>query len=156
MPAEFSERAGAKFLGAKTDLGWAGMLIERPPPETPNGPATGSARPAALAAASGYARLKSVRTPTRLPAARLKSSAGAEWSPSRADDRPGAARGCRSPGARAGASGEDGAERDAGVHGRHQVAGGHQPPPRSFLEIAGARRRAIGASRMAVGAPDRG
>jgi len=30
--AEFSERAGAKFLGAKTNLGWAAMLIERAAP----------------------------------------------------------------------------------------------------------------------------
>jgi class 3 adenylate cyclase/tetratricopeptide (TPR) repeat protein len=56
--AEFTARAGAKFLGAKTDLGWAGMLIERAAP--------GDAQRArdlldaahSLAAANGYARLQ--------------------------------------------------------------------------------------------------
>ena len=56
--AEFSERAGAKFLAAKTDLGWAGMLIERDAPGDAERARDLLGEAHTVAAANGYARLQ--------------------------------------------------------------------------------------------------
>jgi class 3 adenylate cyclase/tetratricopeptide (TPR) repeat protein len=56
--AKFSERAGAKFLSAKTHLGWAGMLIERDAPGDPQRARDLLRAAHTVAAANGYAQLQ--------------------------------------------------------------------------------------------------
>ena len=71
MPPQFSERAGAKFLSAKTDLAWAAMLIERDAPGDAQRARDLLGAAHTVAAANGYARLQR-QGRRRAPTAGLK------------------------------------------------------------------------------------